>query len=268
MRHFQKYTHLISIGIQEALEYKAAFFIFVVSSFFPIIIKYYLWTVIYDNSPSSVVFGYTSIEMINYTIISSLISKITVTGFKWDVNDDIKNGGLNKYLIKPMPYSVYRLCNYIGNKAIQFIIVIIIPFVVIIAFQIFDFQIKYENIPLFLIALLMALILNFFMFYSISLCAFWLHEALGVFLLADVIINFLSGGLFPLDVFGDRVLSILKLLPFQYTIYFPSNVLSGKVEWEEFVMGITYQVIWTGVFIVISKWVWRSGIKAFNANGG
>jgi ABC-2 type transport system permease protein len=266
MKRINKYLHLVSIGIQEAIEYKAAFFVFVLSAFFPIIVKYYLWTAIYKNS--STVFGYSYTEMISYTVISSLVSKITITGFKGDVNDDIKNGGLNKYLVRPIDYSLYRICNYIGNKIIQFLIVIVVPFSILIPFNIYDLQIEYGNIVLFLIALILALTQNFYMFYALSLSTFWLKEAWGVFILADIIINFLSGGLFPLEAFGDTFVNISKYFPFQYTIYFPSNVLSGKLDLEDIVYGMAIQIFWTILFVLISRMVWRAGTKIYTANGG
>lgn len=45
--------------------------------------------------------GYSYTEIIVYTLLAGLVSKLVITGFEYQINEDIKDGGLNKYLIRP-----------------------------------------------------------------------------------------------------------------------------------------------------------------------
>ncbi|WP_415469572.1 ABC-2 family transporter protein [Clostridium saccharoperbutylacetonicum] len=49
-----------------------------------------------------------------------------------------------------------------------------------------------------------------------------ISEAAGVFVVANVVTSVISGGIFPLNIFGEKIQAVFSLLPFQYTIYFPN----------------------------------------------
>ena len=51
-----------------------------------------------------------------------------------------------------------------------------------------------------------------------------------IFVITSLLVNILSGGMFPLEIFGESVVKALQYTPFPYTIYFPVNILSGKAE--------------------------------------
>mgnify|MGYP007000010321 FL=1 len=57
------------------------------------------------------------------------MSKLVITGFEYQINEDIKDGGLNKYLIRPVNYCGYRFCSYLGEKMPQLILLLLISIV-------------------------------------------------------------------------------------------------------------------------------------------
>ena len=83
---------------------------------------------------------------------------------------------------------------------------------------------------MFLVTLALAMTLNFLIFYCISSMAFWIVEIGFLFEGMRIVIILLSGGIFPLEVFGERFVQITNLLPFKYTVSYPINVLNGKTR--------------------------------------
>ena len=72
-----------------------------VSTIFPIIIQTFLWNYLYGHGDAGAMTGYSYSQIMVYTLLAGMVSKLVYTGFEYAVNEDIKTGGLNKYLVRP-----------------------------------------------------------------------------------------------------------------------------------------------------------------------
>ncbi|HEX2954610.1 MAG TPA: ABC-2 family transporter protein [Bacillota bacterium] len=265
----QKYRQAFLLGIQNAMEYRANFLLSMVSALVPIFIQFFLWTTIYHGDQSLVINGYSYFQIITYTIMASIITRLNRTGFEYDINDDIKNGGLNKYLVKPVDYFSYRLSCFIGQKLIHTLLMLImIVGVFILLATRFDAPLTVTRIAFFFISLILAFILNFMLFFSVAMSGFWLFEIGFLFEAIRIIIIMLSGGIFPLDIFGEKAAVILNYLPFKYTINFPVELLNGRVNPGTEYQGLIIQIVWILIFTLIAKMLWAAGNKRYVAVGG
>jgi ABC-2 type transport system permease protein len=61
---------------------------------------------------------------------------------------------------------------------------------------------------------------------------------------------------------------VLKLLPFQYLAYFPAAVLLGKVEGADLARGLLIELGWAVVLVLLSRWLFRRGLRRYSAYGG
>jgi ABC-2 type transport system permease protein len=78
----------------------------------------------------------------------------------------------------------------------------------------------------------------------------------------------LSGGIFPLEVFGTRFVQVMNLLPFKYTVSYPINVLNGKIDSSEMALGLVMQCLWIVVCLALANFLWRLGGRRYVAVGG
>ena len=113
------YRCVFLMGAQQAMAYRADFFLGLASCIFPIIMQVYLWTALYKAGAASTN-GYSYNQMILYTLLAGMTSRLVATGFENEIARDIKDGGLNKYLIRPVPYAGYMLARFLGGKAASF----------------------------------------------------------------------------------------------------------------------------------------------------
>lgn len=269
MRLPSKYAMTFSLGVQNSLEYRTNFFLTLFGAIFPILIQFFYWRAVFSSSGQEVVFGFTYNQMIAYSILAVLLSKVIGTTFQYEIARDIKDGGLNKYLVKPVGYFGYRVFGFLGEKSVQMVFVFGLALIVLMLLNVWlDFPVSLTHILLFLGVVPGALMLNFFIYYSLSAVAFWFTEAHGAFRTFALLANIASGGLFPLDVFGPVTREILLTLPFNYVIYFPIRLLSGMLTAPEIVTGALMQLVWIGVFAALSTWLWRRGITKYIAVGG
>jgi ABC-2 type transport system permease protein len=264
-----KYSKAFELGFQTALEYRINFIISLISAAYPIIIQSFLWTAIYNASTEAVVYGYSYRQMIAYTFLAGLISRIVRTGFEYEIMDDVKNGKYSKFLVQPLGYFPYRLCSYFGHKLPNLTIILAILAVVLFGLNFFwGVQIELVRILLFLLVLALAVALNFLIFYCISAVSFWIIEIGFLFEGIRIVTILLSGGIFPLEVFGERFVQIMKLLPFKYTVSYPINVLNGKITLLETAEGMLMQLLWIFLCYLLAQYLWRQGGKRYVAVGG
>ncbi|WP_211748246.1 ABC-2 family transporter protein [Paenibacillus sp. Marseille-Q4541] len=264
-----KYVVSFRIGFQSSLEYRFNFFLSLLSAFFPMIVQYYIWTAVYASSGENVVFGYSYQEIIMYTILAAVVSKLVITNIEYSIAEDIKSGGLNKYIIQPIYYFGYRISSYIGQRLIYFIISILL--IVSLTFALNNFyqlQMMDERMILFFFTLFLAIILSFLISYAVCAVAFWLSEISYFFVVTSLLINIMSGGMFPLEIFGERVQLIFRFMPFYYLIYFPVNLLNGRISGLDMWQGMIGQGVWVVLMLLICHLVWKLGMKRYLGLGG
>lgn len=269
MPRFNKYIKAFEMGFQMALEYRLNFLISLISAAFPIIIQTYLWTAIFNNSNDAMIYGFSYRQMIAYTFLAGLVSRIVRTGFEYDIMDDVKTGKFSKFLVQPLGYFPYRLCSYFGQKLPgQAMILAILVFVLAGLSAFWGVSPDLFQILAFLVTLILAVVLNFLIFYCFSSIAFWIVEIGFLFEGIRIVTILLSGGIFPLEVFGSQFLRIMKMLPFMYTVNFPINVLNGKFNPAEVAEGLLMQSVWITGCLILANLLWRQGSKRYVAVGG
>lgn len=263
------YSKSFIIGLQNSLEYRFDFLLGLVSIIIPTVIQFFLWTAMFESSKTGMVYGYTYSSMIMYTILAGIVSKLVAAGCEWDVANDIRSGGLNKYIVKPIGYFRYQICCFLGKKSVQFVIFTMI-FAVILAIAKWKAFFTVEPIRLlyFIVAVLLGIVINMFLGFIVSISAFWITEAWAAFLILSLAINIASGGVFPIDIFGQGVVTVLKYLPFQYTIYFQINILNGNITLGDILPSIAIQVAWILLLTFILQVLWKIGLKKYEAVGG
>lgn len=265
----RKYTRTFEMGLQTALEYRINFAISLISATYPIFIQCFLWTAIYRDSTETELYGYTYRQIIVYTFLAGLVVRIVRTGFEYEIMDDIKTGKFSKFLVQPLGYFPYRLANFFGQKLPSTAMVLGILAFILIGLNVFwGISVTFDRIVVFLMTLVLALGLNFLIFYCISSMAFWIVEIGFLFEGIRIVIILLSGGIFPLEVFGSRFVQITNLLPFKYTVNYPINVLNGKISSGDIAPGMLIQCVWIAICVLLAHYLWRVGGRRYVAVGG
>jgi ABC-2 type transport system permease protein len=272
----RKYTVSFKISFIDSLTYKFNFFLTVLFALFPILIQIFIWNNVFaqgsalsNGSGSDTVFGYNFNQIIYYAILANFINAVVTTNVHYQIGAQIKNGELSSFLIKPVNYIGFRLAGSFGGKVFEIgILGLLLAAVMLLGSFIFDLGIPSFSIIVFAILIFLSLLLNFFLFLSISLLTFWITECTSFFMTFSIIITVLSGAVFPIDIFGEKFLLISRLLPFQYMVYMPLNYVIGKLAQEELLAAVMIQAAWIAGLFLISFLLWKNGIKRYIAVGG
>ncbi len=263
-----KYANCVRTGFRAALEYRANFFMSLAGAIAPVVIQTALWIVLYGDDPSASFFGFTFSQMVAYTVIAQLVSRLVRTGFEYDVNWDIKTGSLDRYLVKPIGYFGYRLFSFIGDKLVQTVFMGFFLVAAVVALTVvFGFSANLASVTLFALALFVAFLLNFLIFWCVALVGFWLTEIGYLFEAVRIVIIAASGGVLPLAVFGSEASRVLSFLPFRFTIQFPTEILSSRVRPEAVLPSFALAFAWILALVALGQFIWARGIRRFAAVG-
>lgn len=265
----RKYGTCFIMGIQKAIEYRFDFFVGYFSAVFPIIIQVSMWTAIYQSTKMGVLYGYSYQQMILYTFFVGIVSKFLSTGFEYEMNDDIKNGGLNKYIVKPINYCIYKATCFLGERCSISIVFFLILIVLSIVFKAMGyFHMGIAKLVYFLAALIFSLLLNFSVYFCVGISGLWMSEMSRVFPAISIILTVISGGIFPLDILGGNVNRFIFFLPFRYLLQFPVDIITGKQSTDTIIFPFIIQLTWVVILGFCAQFLWKKGLKKYIAVGG
>ena len=267
----RKYWHVVQIGVQNTLVYRANFFFRSAFALIPLLATIYLWRAIYaGRADSSDVAGYSLAKMISYYLVITVVDALTaVTDDDWQVAGDIKDGNINQFLLKPINYLTYRLCLF-GAGRLVYSMVAVIPLSAFLIWHraFFFLPASFSTYGWFCLSLVLTGLLQFFISYTMALLAFWLLEVSTLILMLFALEYLASGHLFPLDILPPGLSHLLALTPFPYELFFPVSIYLEQAKGAALYRGLLIQLSWVVATYVLARWVWRRGIKRYAAVGG
>jgi ABC-2 type transport system permease protein len=265
----RKYWHVINVGIQNTLVYRANFLFRSVFGLIPLFATISLWRAIYSGQ-SSGVGGYTLAQMISYYLVVTIVDALTaVTEDDWQIAADIKDGNISQFLLKPIDYLSYRLCLYAAGRII-FTLCALLPVGLFIFFQRKYFVLPADAATLgwFALSLVLTSLLQFFISYTMALLAFWVLEV-STFIFILFAFEYAAGGhLFPLDILPAPLLKVLYFTPFPYQLFFPVNIYLGRTTGVALYQGLVVQCCWVAAMYLLARCVWGRGTRRYSAVGG
>jgi ABC-2 type transport system permease protein len=258
------YYNIFLYSLNANLNYRLQLFIDTAIGFIPSLGVIFVWLYI---SNTTLIPGYTREEIITYILLAKLLQQALIPSFHWTMIEEIQNGDMARYIVRPLSHLHYCFSKELATILVKFWIVFfsLIPIYIIF----FDHLIvpTPSSSLMFLISSIFALILYFLIYYLISLLSFWVIEVYAFVFTADILIEFLSGVLIPLNLFPGFVKSILEWLPFHYMIYLPINTFIGKVNVFEFTQGISIQIIWCISIYIAIRFIWNKAIVKYDGAG-
>ncbi len=269
VNEMNKYLSVFKISFQQEFAYRLNFVMWRLRNVIQIFLVFYLWDAVFTNS-DRVIFGYNREKILTYVFGLLIVKALVLSARATDIAGEISRGELSNYLLKPLNYFNYWLTRDISSKALNLAFAIVeTTFLVIILKPPFFIQTNFLTILGFVLFIALAVFLFSLLLFIISSLTFWMPEAgWGIhFLVTVVIVEFLSGALFPLDILPGSLQNALYFTPFPYLIYFPLQVYLGNIGGMEFVKGLSISLFWIILLWFAMKAVWERGLKEYQAYG-
>src|SRR3989338_3193424 len=261
-----KYLFVTRISLMEFLTYRLNFILWRVRVVVSILITFFLWQAIYGNRQQ--VFNYYQNQMITYIILLNVVSGLVLSTRTSNIAEEINRGNLSNFLLLPFNYFYYNLFRDFADKLINiFFSIFEVIFIIYVFKPQFLFQFNPYYLLLFFASLILAVFLYFFINLLLSFIAFWSREVWAPRFIFFIIISFLAGTYFPLDIVPNSVYSLISLLPFTYLLFFPIKIYLGQFNATFLIKGFSISLIWLIILYFFSKKVWQARLKIYTAVG-
>ena len=265
---FSKYKQAFILGLQSNLVYRWNFLARGLFSLLHLSAAFILWGAIFTVKPT--IGGFNLAQTITY-FVTLIILQFFIGAFNEDyqISEEIRNGLINQFLLKPINYYLYRFSVFVAARLVSGALVLI-PLIFISpwigSYLVFphDMWRLLCAIP----AMAMAAIIQFSIAYCFGMLSFWFLEIQGFIILSMAVETALGGQAFPLDLMPKAIFNIAQYLPFFYQMYFPAAIITGRIGPELITQGFMIQAFWVVVLLCTSQLLWVRGLKRHTAVGG
>ena len=263
---FNIFQRLWQVNWAEQWQYRANLLMYLLYWLVSPIIYLAVWTSIAQSKGS--VNGLTANDFTTYymtlLIVDQITSNIVIHTFAYKVQD----GSLSGELVRPIhPMLTNALVNNIAFKALT-----IMGFIPVWTILYFLFKPDFSSVTLTGIlsaipAVIMGFLISFLLSAAITSLAFWTTRVYSIHEFYYALILLFSGQFVPLTLMPKLIQDIAQYLPFQLLIYFPIQLILGKLSSTQIMQGYAMGVIWLVVAFTVFTWVWRNGVKRYSAVG-
>ena len=113
-----KYRHAFLLGLQSNIVYRWNFLIRAFFSFFQLVIVFILWGAVYANNGTIGGFGLAA--TITYFVVL-IVLQFFIGAFNEDylISEEIRNGLINQFLLKPINYFAYRFSIFTAARLVS-----------------------------------------------------------------------------------------------------------------------------------------------------
>ncbi len=263
-----KYRQAFLVGLQSNIVYRWNFLVRGFFSLFHLAVVFILWGAAFAGTES--IGGFDLRQTLTY-FVTLLVLQFFISAFNEDyqISEEIRNGLINQFLLKPINYFLYRFSIFVAARLVSGALVFIpllIAFPVIGDYLTFPFD--GWRIAIGVPAIALSALIQFSIAYCFGMLTFWFLEIQGFVILSMAIESVLGGQIFPLDLLPAAVYRVAQFLPFYYQMYFPGAIITGRIEFAPALQGLGIQFCWVIILLIVNQMLWARGLRRHTAVGG
>ena len=179
---------------------------------------------------------------------------------------EVRSGNVEMFMNKPTNYLTINFMKVIGQGIFSFLFISIFGSLIMGLFVGIPNLNLVVFIPTFIITFFLGQILGLLIYGIIGLMAFFIQDIRPIHWIVDKFVMLLGGSYLPISMFPNFMKIFAYLSPFGAINFASSTVY---YSWNnEFVMRISLQLLWIGIFGVLLNYVYNKSKKKAMINGG
>lgn len=265
---FEKYRQAFLVGLQSNIVYRWNFAVRGFFSLFHLAVVFILWGAAFAGTDA--IGGFDLRQTLTY-FITLLVLQFFVSAFNEDyqISEEIRNGLINQFLLKPINYFLYRFSIFVAARMVSGALIFIPLLIALpVIHSYLTFPTDVWRFALVIPALILSALIQFSIAYCFGMLSFWFLEIQGFVILSMAIESVLGGQIFPLDLMSPDIFAASMLLPYPYQMYFPGAILTGRFGFEETLWCLGIQACWVGLLFTLGHGLWVRGLRRHTAVGG
>jgi ABC-2 type transport system permease protein len=251
--------------IQAQFQYRVANYLWMIGMVAEPIIYLVVWTTIADQQGGEVQ-GISAGEIAAYYIVWTLVRNMNIvfTPYGWEWR--IREGMLSAALLRPLHPLHDDIAAFAGWKFVVIVMWLPVAAILWVAFDpVLDPSAL--EVGVFAVAIWGAYLIRTMFLSLLGMITFWTTRVSAIFELAIALELLLSGRLVPLPLMPGWAEDVAKVLPFQWTFYFPIQSLVGDFSTAELIGGLAVQALWIAVLTGMAMLFFRLAVRRFSSVG-
>lgn len=226
-----------------------------------LLLPLFLWSAVFDKN--AVIGNYNKTTFVSYLLYGNLIATFVFGTRTFDISSDINDGRIINTLLKPISFFKYYLAKEMADKAVNLFFAI---FEILFLIWLFKLHIvRPNNLFIFLIIFINGVLISYFINLSLSFIGFWTTEVWPIRFIFTVLLFFVAGNYFPLDILPPAIYKAVLLTPFPYMFYLPAKILiNQQLTISNLFPQLSLSYLWLFGSYLLARLVWKSGIKSFS----
>lgn len=262
----KKYWSVITITWANGFAYPASFWMWRLRQVIQIVIAISLWESIFSSTTSA--FGYDKTHMFTYIFVANIINYVVLSSRTIGIVDVIHSGDLSLYLVKPLNFFAYWFSSDLADKC-QNILFSVCELAALLFIYRPDMYLPQHilTVALTILAVLGGMVMYFCINMLFGFIGFWSPDAWAPRFLFFMIMFFIAGTYFPLDIFPQAVVKMLWFTPFPYLIFFQTKIWLEQFTLSELMYGFIGLTAWITSLSLLMAYVWKKGVRGYGAEG-
>lgn len=253
----KKYFTLFALTVKEYFVYRLNFILWRFRVVLNILLPLFLWTSVFEKS--AVIGNYDKTQFVSYLLYGNLIATFVFGTRTFDISSDINDGKIINTLLKPVSFFSYHFTREIADKAVNLIFAV---FEILFLIWLFKLDIvSPSNLLLFIPIFVNSVLISYFINLILSFIGFWTTEVWPIRFIFIVLLYFVAGSYFPLDILPDPIYRLVLLTPFPYMFYLPTKILINQQLTTQLLF---FSYFWLFASYFLAYKIWRKGIKSFS----
>ncbi len=247
------------------LQYRASSVLWLLGMVLEPVIYLVVWSTI-AGANGGAVDGYTAGDFAAYFLVLLLVNHLTDNWVYYEFQERVRQGLLSPLLLRPIHPIHADIAQNLTYKFMMLVVMLPTAGALGLVFHP-TASITPLSLLLFLPSLVLAIAIRFLVEWSLGLTAFWTTQMSAVIQVYYVGLFFLSGQMGPLALFPAPVQVLAQLLPFQWMLAFPVQLLLGQLDQHAIVLGLIAQTIWLCLSLAMMTVLWHRGLRRYSGMG-
>lgn len=260
---------VVATELRKILAYRSDFWVnFVGQILVQLFVARALWSAVFAARGVDSLQGLDLPTLTLYHLLAPMVMKSLFGENIGFLSTDIYQGGLNRYIVWPMPALGYKFVTYMTYAAFYALQTGLLYWLGrwIIGTSTPELA-ELLRLIVGLGYLLLAAALCFCFMALCEMASFWADNTWSLGVMLRFIVTFLGGGSLPLVFFPEAAQQVLGLLPFAAMVSAPVNFVLGRTSVAELLQGLAVMAAWA-IPLVSTVWlVWRRGNLRYTGVG-
>lgn len=262
-RLWRTWVAVMRAALGTSLVYRAEVIIWMLSGLLPLV----MLAVWLRLAEAGAVGGYSRGDFVAYYFATLFVRQLVSVWIIWDLEREIRLGAISSRLLKPLNPIVPFFAMSIASKPLRVAILLPVIVLALLAYPDAHLDLRPLSLLAFGAAVIGGLAIYFLTQYCIGLLAFWISQAVALHTAWFNVWLIFSGYLIPLDLLPPFVARIGDWLPFGYTVFFPVQLLMGRLAPPAILRGLAMQALWVALLLLLWRLLWYRGLRAYAAVG-